>query len=102
MAKTDFKSVNEYIASRPKAVQGILRQVRSTIRKAVPSAEEVISYQIPAYRLNGRPVVYTSAKRGSLPYRKRRSCGNRLIDRKERYPDYPARKRDIRAADCAD
>ena len=58
MAKTAFKSVNEYIASRPKAVQGILRRVRSTIRKAVPAAEEVISYQIPAYVLNGRPVVY--------------------------------------------
>src|SRR5262245_66497501 len=58
MAKTDFKSVNEYIASRPKAVQGILRRVRTTIRKAVPTAEEVISYQMPAYKLNGRPVLY--------------------------------------------
>jgi uncharacterized protein YdhG (YjbR/CyaY superfamily) len=58
MAKTAFKSVNEYIASRPKAVQGILRRVRSTIRKAVPAAKEVISYQMPTYVLNGRPVVY--------------------------------------------
>ena len=47
MAKTDFKSVNEYIASKPKDVRGILKRVRSTIRKAVPAAEEVISYQIP-------------------------------------------------------
>src|SRR5206468_1753006 len=58
MAKTDFKSVNQYIASKPKDVRGILQRVRSTIRKAVPAAEEVISYQIPTYKLNGAPVLY--------------------------------------------
>jgi uncharacterized protein YdhG (YjbR/CyaY superfamily) len=40
MAKTDFKSVGEYIASRPEAVQRVLKRVRSIIRKAVPRAEE--------------------------------------------------------------
>ena len=58
MAKTDFKSVDEYIASQPEAVQGILKRVRSAIRKAVPGAEEVISYKIPTYRLHGRAVLY--------------------------------------------
>ncbi|OLC50044.1 MAG: hypothetical protein AUH43_06070 [Acidobacteria bacterium 13_1_40CM_65_14] len=58
MAKTDFKSVDDYIASHPKAVQRVLKRVRSTIRKAVPEAEEAISYQIPAYKLHGRPVLY--------------------------------------------
>jgi uncharacterized protein YdhG (YjbR/CyaY superfamily) len=58
MAKTDFKSVDEYIASQPEDVQGILRSVRSTIRKAVPRAEEVISYKIPTYKLHGRAVLY--------------------------------------------
>ena len=58
MAKSDFKSVDEYIASQPKAVQGVLKRVRSTIRKAVPGAEEVISYKIPTYKLNGRAVLY--------------------------------------------
>jgi uncharacterized protein YdhG (YjbR/CyaY superfamily) len=58
MAKTEFKSVNEYIASKPKDVRVILKRVRSTIRKAVPAAEEVISYQIPVYKLNGVPVLY--------------------------------------------
>ncbi len=55
MAKTDFKSVDEYIASQPEAVQGVLERVRSTIRKAVPEAEEVISYKIPTYKLNAWP-----------------------------------------------
>jgi uncharacterized protein YdhG (YjbR/CyaY superfamily) len=58
MAKSSFKSVEEYIASQPKPVQAVLKRVRSTIRKAVPQAEEVISYQIPSYKLNRRPVIY--------------------------------------------
>lgn len=58
MAKTDFKSVDEYIASRPSDTQEILERVRSIIRKAVPAADEVISYQIPAYKLCGHAVLY--------------------------------------------
>ena len=58
MTKSDFKSVDGYIASQPEALQGALKRVRSTIRKAVPGAEEVISYKIPAYKLHGRPVLY--------------------------------------------
>lgn len=58
MARTDFKSVEEYIATHHEDVQAILQRVRSTIRKAVPGAEEAISYQIPAYKLHGRPVLY--------------------------------------------
>jgi uncharacterized protein YdhG (YjbR/CyaY superfamily) len=58
LAKTDFKSVDEYIATHPKNVQAILRRIRSAIRRAIPDAEEAISYQIPTYRLHGGHVVY--------------------------------------------
>ena len=58
VAKTDFKSVSEYIVSQPEAVQSVLERVRRAIRKAVPGAEEVISYQIPTYKLHGGPVLY--------------------------------------------
>jgi uncharacterized protein YdhG (YjbR/CyaY superfamily) len=58
MARTEFKSVDEYMASQPESVKGILSSVRSAIRKAVPSAEESISYKIPTYKLQGRPVLY--------------------------------------------
>jgi uncharacterized protein YdhG (YjbR/CyaY superfamily) len=61
MAKTDFKSVNDYIASKPQSVQEILQRIRQTIRKAVPAAEEVISYQIPAFKLKGAPLLYFAA-----------------------------------------
>ncbi|MBS1117885.1 MAG: hypothetical protein H6Q90_113 [Deltaproteobacteria bacterium] len=55
---TDFKSVGDYIAAQPEAVQRILRRVRRTLRKALATAEELISYQIPTYKLAGRPVLY--------------------------------------------
>lgn len=60
MAKTDFKSVDEYIATFPENVQEVLQQVRRAIRDAVPEGEEVISYQIPAIRFHGW-VFYFSA-----------------------------------------
>ena|SRR5215471_1083721 len=58
MAKDDFKSVDDYIASQPEDAQDALRLVRKTIRKALPKAEEVISYKIPAYKLHGGTVIY--------------------------------------------
>ena len=58
MATTDFQSVDEYIASQPRAVRSVLERVRRIIRKAVPEAEETISYQMPTYKLNGRRVLY--------------------------------------------
>ncbi len=51
-------TVSEYIRAQPKALQPVLRQVRETIRKAVPKAEEVISYQMPAYKLPGGTVIF--------------------------------------------
>ena len=58
MAKTNFKSVDDYIASQPEDVQDVLQRVRSVVRKALPRAEEMISYQIPAYKLRGAAVLY--------------------------------------------
>jgi len=58
MAKTDFTSVDDYIASQPEAVQGILGRVRSTIRKAAPEAQEIISYNMPTYTLHGSRLLY--------------------------------------------
>ena len=59
--KTDHRTprnIDEYIADFPPAVQIVLKRVRSAIRKAVPNAEEAISYRIPAYKLHGRYVIY--------------------------------------------
>jgi uncharacterized protein YdhG (YjbR/CyaY superfamily) len=61
MAKATPESVDAYLAKQPREVRAILRQVRSIIRKALPAAEETISYQIPCYRLHGTYVVYFAA-----------------------------------------
>ena len=55
MAKTSYPSVDEYIKAQPAASQAVLAKVRAAIRKALPAdaVEEVISYQIPGYRLKG-------------------------------------------------
>ncbi len=56
--KGALKNIESYIAGFPKEVQAILEQVRATIKKAAPEAEETISYGIPAFKLNGKPLVY--------------------------------------------
>ena len=58
MPRPTFTSVDDYIASQPVEVQPVLERVRGAIRKAIPRADEVIAYQIPAYKLDGRNVVF--------------------------------------------
>jgi uncharacterized protein YdhG (YjbR/CyaY superfamily) len=58
MAKVAFGNVDDYIDSQPDGSRGLLDQVRKAIRKAMPRAEEAISYNIPAYKLDGGVVIY--------------------------------------------
>ena len=58
MGKANFTNVDEYISAQPETAQVVLQLVRSTLRKALPGAEEVISYKIPAYRVHGGIVLY--------------------------------------------
>lgn len=57
------KEVDVYIKNFPKGTQTILNKVRSTIRKAVPQAEETMSYGIPTFRLNGNLVHFGGFKK---------------------------------------
>ena len=61
MKRTAPANVAAYIAGFPRPVQSVLKRVRAIIRKSVPGAEEVISYQIPGYKLHGKPVLYFAA-----------------------------------------
>jgi uncharacterized protein YdhG (YjbR/CyaY superfamily) len=58
MVGVSYGSVTEYIAAQPASARVALRKVRATIRKALPEAEEGISYRIPIYRVNGEMVVF--------------------------------------------
>jgi uncharacterized protein YdhG (YjbR/CyaY superfamily) len=56
--KTVFNSVDEYILEQPESVLRILTRVRNAILRAVPSADEMISYGLPTYKRQKRPVIY--------------------------------------------
>ena len=57
MTTTSFQSVDEYIASFPKETQEALEKVRAIIKTIAPDAIENISYQIAAFRVNGKNFV---------------------------------------------
>jgi uncharacterized protein YdhG (YjbR/CyaY superfamily) len=52
------RTVDEYISRYPENVQVILQKLRDTIKKAAPDAEEIISYQMPAFKQNGNLVYF--------------------------------------------
>jgi uncharacterized protein YdhG (YjbR/CyaY superfamily) len=60
-SKAKFTTIDAYVATFPKEVQGILEKIRQTIRKAAPGAVEAISYQIPTFKLNGKNLVHFAA-----------------------------------------
>ena len=55
-------NIDQYIATFPKETQQLLQQVRTTIKKAAPKAEEVISYGMPGFKLNGMLVWFAGYK----------------------------------------
>lgn len=57
---TKFKTVEEYISAFPASTQKILKDVRKTIHAAVPGAEDVISYNMPAVKLKAVLVYYAA------------------------------------------
>ncbi|WP_304232995.1 iron chaperone [Jiulongibacter sediminis] len=51
-------TVEEYIANFPEHTQELLHQMRELIRSNAPDAKEEISYGMPGYKLNKKPLVY--------------------------------------------
>jgi uncharacterized protein YdhG (YjbR/CyaY superfamily) len=60
---TAHKSMDEYIRGFPKEIREVLQKIRITIRKAAPQAEEIISYQMPAFKQNGNLVYFAAFKK---------------------------------------
>lgn len=56
--KPNYTSVDKYIKTFPKDTQVLLTKIRSIILKRAPKAEESIAYGMPAYKLNGKPLIY--------------------------------------------
>jgi len=54
------KDIDAYIELQSENTRGILLEIRQTIIKAVPEAEELISYQMPAFRFHGMLVWFAA------------------------------------------
>jgi uncharacterized protein YdhG (YjbR/CyaY superfamily) len=62
-----YSNIDDYIASFPKDIQTILQTIRAIIQKASPKAEEVISYGMPAFKLN-KVLVYFSGYKNHIGF----------------------------------
>jgi uncharacterized protein YdhG (YjbR/CyaY superfamily) len=60
--KTTFKDFDDYFSQQTPEVQILLEQMRQTIKKAAPKAEEVISYNMPAFKYYGMLVYFAAYK----------------------------------------
>jgi uncharacterized protein YdhG (YjbR/CyaY superfamily) len=61
--RTSARNIDEYIAGFPGDVQAVLQQIRATIRKAAPEAQETINYGIPTFTLHGNLVHFAAFKK---------------------------------------
>ena len=70
MISTGIKpqNIDEYIAGFSKDIQATLQQLRTTINTAAPGATEVISYQMPAFKLNGNSLLYFAACKNHIGF----------------------------------
>lgn len=69
MAKTDYKTIDEYHGAQTQEAQQRMQTIREIIHKAVPEVEEVISYQIPCFKYKGYLIYYAAfAKHITLSY----------------------------------
>lgn len=69
MAKTDYKTIDEYQSVFPAELQERMQTIREIVHKVAPEAEEMISYQIPCFKYKGYLIYYSAyAKHISLSH----------------------------------
>lgn len=57
-----FTTVDEYFAAFPAEAKNLLKQMRKIIKEAAPQAQELISYNMPAFKQDGALVYYAAYK----------------------------------------
>jgi uncharacterized protein YdhG (YjbR/CyaY superfamily) len=62
------KSIDQYLAALSEDKRAALEKLRKTIRAAAPKATECISYQLAAFRLDGRALVAFGATAGHCAF----------------------------------
>ena len=69
MAKTDYKTIDEYHRAFPPELVERMELIRQLIHRIVPEVEEAISYQIPCFKYKGYLIYYSAyARHISLSY----------------------------------
>ena len=66
--KKECKTVDEYISSFPLAVQTLLKKIRAVVKKHAPEAVESVSYGMPTYKINGKPMVYCAGYKNHIGF----------------------------------
>lgn len=67
-AKSTGASVDDYLAALPQDARAALAKLRKQIKAAAPKATEGISYQVPMFKLNGKPLVSFGAARAHCAF----------------------------------
>ncbi len=68
MIPNSAKNIDEYIAGFPADIQAMLQQIRATIAKSAPTADEAIKYAIPTFVLDGRNLVHFAAFKNHIGF----------------------------------
>ncbi|MFI5398176.1 MAG: iron chaperone [Candidatus Binatia bacterium] len=90
--KAKIKTIDEYLAALSHDKRAALERLRKTIQAAVPRAEECISYQLPAFRLDGRLLVWFGAAANHCAF-----CPGAVVEaHKGELKDYDTSKGTIR------
>lgn len=61
-------NIDEYIADFPEETQKILKKIRTIIKTTTPKAEESLAYGMPAYKTDGKPLVYFAGYKNHIGF----------------------------------
>jgi uncharacterized protein YdhG (YjbR/CyaY superfamily) len=72
MQSVKTNSIDEYLEAQPEVARTVLEKIRQLVKEEVPGAEEVISYQMPAFKFHGILIWFAGFKNhyGIYPYSK--------------------------------
>jgi len=91
-SKAKLTTIDEYLATLSDDKRAALERLRKTIRAVAPRAEECISYQLPAFRLDGKVLVWFGAAANHCAF----YPGAVVEDLKDELEDYDTSKGTIR------
>lgn len=68
MSAKKVETIDAYILAFEPSIQNILQNIRQIILSNAPTATEAISYGMPAFKLNGKPLVYFAAYKNHIGF----------------------------------